>query len=97
MKMYEQIEQIIVRTLSPFEYEILEDLKKQYTEKQIIGAYKLYGDKPINYITKVIKNIKKAPDWLDKEIKAIPPDEKTIKCFEDFNEILKGFRNDKNN
>lgn len=95
MKMYEQIENIIVRTLSPYEYEILEDLKNKYTEQQIVGAYKLYGDKPINYITKVVKNIKKAPAWLDKEIKATPPDEKTKKCFEDFNEFLKGFRNEK--
>ena len=33
MKMYEQIENILTRTLSPFEYEKIEELLKDYTEE----------------------------------------------------------------
>ena len=38
--MYQELENILVRTLSPFEYEKLEELKQTYSEKQIIDAYK---------------------------------------------------------
>lgn len=93
-EMYREIEQILVRTLSPFEYERLEDLKTRYSEKQIIDAYKRYGDKPINYISKVVGNMKQTPDWLNREIVNEPIDDETKKDFEDFNNFLEDFRND---
>ena len=94
MMMYKEIEKIIVRTLSPFEYEKLERLKETYNQEQIISAYKKCGDKPINYIEKVIKTIKTTPDWLNKEIINEPIDNKTKKEFEDFMYFLEDFRNE---
>ena len=96
MEMYSKIEQIIVRTLSPFEYEKLEELKNTYSEDQIITAYKEYGDKPIKYIEKVLKTIKKTPDWLNREIINEPIDDETKKDFEEFKSFLEDFRNEKN-
>ena len=95
--MYNQLEKILVRTLSPFEYEKLEELKELYSEEQIVAAYKQYGDKPIKYIEKVLKTIKKTPDWLNKEIVNEPIDDETKKDFEDFNNFLEDFRNETNN
>ena len=97
MEMYNQIEQILVRTLSPFEYERLEQLKESYSEEQVVAAYKQYGDKPIKYIEKVLKTIKKTPDWLNREIVNEPIDNETKKDFEDFNNFLEDFRNETNN
>ena len=95
--MYSHIEEIIVRTLSPFEYERLEELKKIYGERQIINTYKQYGDKPIKYIAKVLKNNKNTPDWLNTEIVNQELDEETKKDFEEFKSFLEDFRNDKKN
>lgn len=95
--MYNQLEKILVRTLSPFEYEKLEELKETYSEEQIVAAYKQYGDKPIKYIEKVLKTIKKTPDWLNREIVNEPIDDETKKDFEDFNNFLEDFRNETNN
>lgn len=97
MEMYNQIEQILVRTLSPFEYERLEELKESYSEEQVVAAYKQYGDKPIKYIEKVLKTIKKTPDWLNREIVNEPIDDETKKDFEDFNNFLEDFRNEEFN
>lgn len=97
MEMYNQIEQILVRTLSPFEYEKLEQLKESYSEEQVVAAYKQYGDKPIKYIEKVLKTIKKTPDWLNREIVNEPIDDETKKDFEDFNNFLEDFRNEEFN
>lgn len=91
--MYKEIENIIVRTLSPFEYEKLEELLKVYTEEQIIDTYKQYGDKPITYIEKVIKNKKKEPEWLKREIVNEVIDEETIETINNFNSFLEEFRN----
>lgn len=95
--MYNHIEEIVVRTLSPFEYERLEELRKIYGEEKIISAYKEYGDKPIKYIEKVLHNSKKTPDWLNKEIINEPIDDETKKDFEDFNKFLEDFRNEEIN
>ena len=90
--MYEQIENILTRTLSPFEYEKIEELLKDYTEEQIIYAYKNSPVKNINYISKYIHSIKRTPSWLHQEIKKQPIDEETQKEFEDFQEFIKEFR-----
>ena len=53
MTMYDELQQIIApNTLSSFEFTKLEELLKDYTEEQILNAYKKVGYKPINYITK---------------------------------------------
>ena len=95
--MYDELQKILVRTLSPFEYERLEQLKESYSEEQVVAAYKQYGDKPIKYIEKVLKTIKKTPDWLNREIVNEPIDNETKKDFEDFNNFLEDFRNETNN
>lgn len=92
IKMYKEIENIIVRTLSPFEYEKLEELLKVYTEEQIVDVYKQYGDKPISYIQKVIKNKKNTPEWLYREIVNDPIDKETENIFNDFQTFLGEFR-----
>lgn len=92
--MYQEIENILVRTLSPFEYEKLEDLKQTYSEKQIIDAYKTSNIKNINYIIKMLQSKKKTPEWMNKEIINQEVDEETKKEFEDFNDFLKELRNE---
>ena len=92
--MYEQIEKIIVRTISPFEYERLEELLKDYSKEQIVSTYKQVGDKPINYIAKCLKNKKKTPNWFHTEIENQELDNETKKGFEDFKDFLEEFRNE---
>lgn len=95
-KMYEEIENIIVRTLSPFEYEKLEELKKKYSEEQIINAYKTSKIKNINYIIKVLETKKQSisPEWFNKEIINEKIDEETQKDIDDFKRFLEEFRNE---
>lgn len=92
MKMYEEIETILSRTLSPFEYEKIEELLKTYTEEQVMYAYKNSPVKHINYITKFIKSQRKTPSWLHKEIINEPIDEETKKEQEDFKTFIEDFR-----
>ena len=92
MKMYEEIETILSRTLSPFEYEKIEELLKTYTEEQVIYAYKNSPVKHINYITKFINSQKKIPSWLHKEIENQPIDEETIQQDKEFKAFIEDFR-----
>ena len=71
MTMYDELQQIIApNTLSSFEFTKLEELLKDYTEEQILNAYKKVGYKPINYITKILSNKNTiTAEWLNKEIK----------------------------
>lgn len=95
IKMYEEIEKLIhPNYLSSFEYTKLQELLGIYTEEQIINVYKKYGYKPIEYVKKVLPNIKKTPSWLNKEIVNQPLDTKDRKEFEDFKNFIEGFRND---
>lgn len=90
--MYQEIENILVRTLSPYEYEKLEELKQNYTEEQIINTYKTSNVRNINYIMKVIKNKKVVPEWLNREIVNEPLDEETIKEGIEFKKFIEEFR-----
>lgn len=90
--MYQEIENILVRTLSPYEYEKLEELKQYYTEEQIINTYKASNVRNINYIMKVIKNKKVVPEWLNREIVNEPLDEETIKEGIEFKKFIEEFR-----
>lgn len=91
--MYKEIENILVRTLSPFEYEQLETLKKDYAEQEIIKTYKNSAIKNINYIKKILQSkIKKTNDWLDKPIINKPIDDETKETYEDFKSFLEEFR-----
>ena len=90
--MYQELENILVRTLSPYEYEKLEELKQTYSEDQIISAYKKSNVKNINYIIKVLQSFKKTPDWLNKEIVNERIDAETEQQFEDFGNFLESFR-----
>lgn len=90
--MYQKIENILVRTLSPYEYEKLEELKQTYTEDQIINAYKTSNVRNINYIAKVIQSRKVVPEWLNREIINEPLDEETIKEGIEFKKFIEEFR-----
>ena len=91
--MFEEIQKIIFpNQLSSYEYTKLNDLLKIYTEEQIIDAYKKCGNKPFNYIEKVLKNKKKVPSWLNKEIQNQELDEETQKVFNDFKAFIEDFR-----
>ncbi len=96
--MYEEIQKIILpHTLSSFEYTKLEELKQQYTEEQILDVYREVGWKPMQYIIKVLSNKKRTTtNWLNKEITNEPIDDETQKVFDDFNDFLEEFRNEKN-
>lgn len=93
--MYQEIENILVRTLSSYEFEKLEELKQMYTEEQIINAYKTSPIKNINYISKVIQSKKVVPEWLNREIINEPLDEETIKEGIEFKKFIEEFRNAK--
>lgn len=90
--MYKEIENILVRTLSPFEYEKIEELLKIYTEEQVINAYRNSPVKNINYISKYLQRIKIIPNWLNKEIENQPIDEETKQENIDFNNFINDFR-----
>ena len=91
--MFEEIQKIIFPSqLSSFEYTKLNELLNTYTEEQIIETYKLYKNKPITYIEKVLKNKKKVPSWLNKEIENQDIDNETEQTFNDFNSFLENFR-----
>lgn len=91
--MYKEIENILVRTLSPYEYEQLETLKKDYAEQEIIKTYKNSAVKNINYIKKILQSkIKKTNDWLDKPIINKPIDDETKETYEDFKKFMEEFR-----
>lgn len=93
MKMYDEIQKLIApNTLSSFEFTKLEELLKDYTENEIIEAYKKAGYKPINYITKILSKKAKTTHWLNQEIKNQPIDEETKKEYDDFQKFLKEFR-----
>lgn len=91
--MFEEIQKIIFPSqLSSFEYTKLNELLNTYTEEQIIETYRLYKNKPITYIEKVLKNKKKVPSWLNKEIENQDIDNETEQTFNDFNSFLENFR-----
>lgn len=90
--MYKEIENILVRTLSPYEYEQLEELKQTYSEQQIINAYKTSSVKNINYIKKTLQNTKYSPSWLNSEIKEQEIDEQTKKEYDEFMGFIEVFR-----
>lgn len=92
--MYQEIENILVRTLSPYEYEKLEELKKTYTEEQIIQAYKSSSVRNINYIAKAIQKVRVVPEWLNREIVNEPLDEETIREGIEFKKFIEEFRNE---
>lgn len=91
--MFDEIQKIIFpNRLSSFEYTKLNELLNTYTEEQIIETYRLYKNKPITYIEKVLKNKKKVPSWLNKEIENQDIDNETEQTFNDFNSFLENFR-----
>ena len=92
--MYEQIENILVRTLSPYEFEKLEQLKETYSEQQIVNAYKTSKVKNVNYIAKVLqdKKVNVVPEWFNKEIVEKPVDEETLQIAKEFEDFIKEFR-----
>ena len=93
--MFDEIQKLIFpNQLSSFEYTRLNELLNTYTEEQIIETYKLYRNKPITYIEKVLKNKKKVPSWLKKEIENQEIDDETEQTFDDFNSFLENFRNE---
>lgn len=94
--MFEEIQKIIFPTqLSSFDYFKLNELLKIYTEEQILETYRKCGYKPFNYIEKVLKNKKKVPSWLNKEIVNQELDKEAIDIQNDFNSFIEDFRNEK--
>lgn len=94
--MFDEIQKIIFpNQLSSFEYTKINELLNTYTEEEIIETYKLHRNKPITYIEKVLKNKKKVPNWLNKEIVNQEIDNETKEVFSDFNNFIEGYRNEK--
>ena len=93
--MFEEIQKIIFpNQLSSFEYTRINDLLNTYTEEQILDVYRRVGNKPINYIEKVLKSKKKVPSWLYKEIQSQELDKETIDINNDFKSFIEEFRNE---
>lgn len=96
--MYDELMKILNGNLTPFEYTKIEELKKIYTEEEILNAYRNSNVKKINYITKVLETNKSKkgiiPDWLNTEIINQPIDEETKKEFDEFQDFIKEIRNE---
>lgn len=93
--MYDKIQQFIYpRKLSSYEYEKIEELLKDHTEDEIIFAYKNYGDKPLNYIIKILKNKKKVPEWLNKDIENEKLNQESLDIANDFKNFIEELRNE---
>lgn len=91
--MFDELQKIILpNQLSSFEYMKLNELLKTYTEEQILEVYRKSGYKPFNYIEKVLKNKKKVPNWLNKEIQNQDIDEETNEIKNDFDTFIEIFR-----
>ena len=94
--MFDEIQKIIYpNQLSSYDYTRLSNLLETYTEEQIIETYRKHGFKPFTYIEKVLKNKKKVPSWLNKEIENQSIDQDTKNNFNDFKSFIEDFRNEK--
>ena len=94
--MFDEIQKIIYpNQLSSYDYTRLSNLLETYTEEQIIEAYRKHGFKPFTYIEKILKNKKKVPSWLSKEIENQDIDQETENDFNDFKSFIEDFRNEK--
>ena len=93
--MYSKIEEQLGRTINPIEFEMLDDLVKDYSINEIVECMKQYKGKPIKYIIQVLKNKPKQQkfEWLDKEIVNQEIDEECKKEHEEFMNFLEEFRN----
>lgn len=95
--MLDRIQQIIFpNQLSSFQVTKLNELLNTYTEEQILNVYEEYGDKPLQYIKKVLetkKNKKKEPEWVKSEVVNEELDKETQEVFDDFQNFLEEFRN----
>lgn len=93
MKMFEEIQKIIYpNQLSSFDYTRLSNLLETYTEEQIIETYRKHGFKPFTYIEKVLKNKKKVPGWLNKDIENEKLDQESIDIANDFQNFIEELR-----
>lgn len=91
--MFEEIQKIIYpNQLSSFDYTRLSSLLEAYTEEQIIETYRKHGFKPFTYIEKVLKNKKKVPNWLNKEIENEKLSQEDIKIANDFKNFIEELR-----
>ena len=94
--MFDVIQKIIYpNQLSSYDYTRLSNLLETYTEEQIIETYRKHGFKPFTYIEKILKNKKKVPSWLNKEIENQSIDQDTKNNFNDFKSFIEDFRNEK--
>lgn len=91
--MFEEIQKLIYpNQLSSFDYTRLSNLLETYTEEQIIETYRKHGYKPYTYIEKVLKNKKKVPSWLNKEIENKKLDQEDLKIANDFKNFIEELR-----
>ena len=93
--MFDEIQKIIFpNQLSSFEYTKINELLNTYTEEEIIETYRLHRNKPITYIEKVLKNKKKVPSWLNKDIENEKLEQEDLDLFNDFKNFIENFRNE---
>ena len=95
--MFNKIEECIGRTLNTLEIDKLTNLIQTYSIDEIVECFKLYPNKPLNYIIQVLKNKPKLKkfEWLGKEIVNQELTEEDIKEHEDFLKFIEDFRNEK--
>lgn len=92
--MYEFIEEKLGRTLSPYEYILIDEWAKTYTEDEIKKAFEtasINNARTINYVKSVLfsKKPQTTPSWFNKEIKNEPMTQEELK---EWNEIMKEFK-----
>lgn len=105
--MFDKIQEITSRTLNGIEFNKLMRWvrDKEYSEEEIINAYKYCKSSDINYIQKYLESQKKQkqlssrpPEWMNENIQDEPLDKKTLlkfikswKCFFDSEEEYKAW------
>lgn len=94
--MYEFIEEKLGRTLSSYEYILIDEWTKIYTEEEIKKAFEIASinnARTLNYVKSVLfsKKPETTPNWFDKEIKNEPM---TKEELEEWNELMKEFKNE---
>jgi len=92
--MYEFIEEKLGRTLSPYEYILIDEWTKTYTEEEIKRAFEIASinnARTINYVKSVLfsKKPETTPNWFNKEIKNGTMTKEEI---DEFNDLLKEFK-----
>lgn len=68
MNLFDEIQKYYGHSFNSSDFQMIEALKKDYTDDEIIQLFKDYPGKPISYLFKVKPTKKAKPEWFGKDI-----------------------------